>query len=183
MALREESRLLSIRVLQNFVRETGGQWGWEQWQRLVQRIRRMGFAMITEGHMRDLCERNSERWLSGDNSVEPPEPVEPPALPREEAEPAGYSSSRENAPTGPEEAGASLEAPGGGREETAFAFAAPVARVPAAPTPEERARPVRKAKKAGKKSAKKRAKKKPRKAKKKSAKKTGRTKKARKKPK
>jgi hypothetical protein len=177
MALREESRLLSIRVLQNFVRETGGQWGYEQWQRLVQRIRRMGFAMTTEQQIRDLCERNRERWLSGDNSVEPPAPVEPAEPPREEPEPAGYGSLREDAPTGPGDAGLSLETPGGTSEETVFAFVAPVAHVPAVPTAVERARPVRK--KAAKKKA---GKKKPKRTKKKPAKKT-RKKKAKKKAK
>ena len=165
MVLGEESRLLSIRVLQNFVRETGGQWGRVQWQQLLQRIRRMGFAMITEEQIRNLCERNSERWLSGDNSVEAPAPVEPPEL-REEPEPAGYSDSREEAPAGQEEGKASY-----------LAFAAPVAHVPVTPTPEERARPVGKAKKAGKMAAKKRArKKKPKKAKKKSTKKSAKKK-------
>jgi hypothetical protein len=75
MALSEDLRLLSIRVLQNFVRETGGDWTWEQWQRLIQRLRRMGFAAVTEEHIRELCERNRTRWLSGVNSVEPPIPA------------------------------------------------------------------------------------------------------------
>ena len=90
MTLSEELRLLSIRVLQNFVRETGGHWAWEQWQRLIQRIRRMGFATITEEHIRGLCERNRERWLSGDNSVAPPAAVATAEAPEEKRERAAY---------------------------------------------------------------------------------------------
>ncbi len=72
MALNEESRLLSMRIPQNFVRETKGKWDRSQWQRLVQRIRRAGFNKMQEARLKVLVEENRERWLSGDNSVGPP---------------------------------------------------------------------------------------------------------------
>ena len=72
MTLNEESRLLSMRIPQNFVRETKGKWDQNQWQRLVQRIRRAGFNKMQEARLKALVEENRERWLSGDNSVGPP---------------------------------------------------------------------------------------------------------------
>jgi hypothetical protein len=72
MAMNEESRLLSMRVLQNFVRETKGKWKGDQWQKLIQRVRRAGFEKIQESRIKQLVEGNRERWLSGDNSVGPP---------------------------------------------------------------------------------------------------------------
>ena len=72
MAMNEESRLLSMRVLQNFVRETKGKWKGDQWQKLMQRVRRAGFEKIQESRIKQLVEGNRERWLSGDNSVGPP---------------------------------------------------------------------------------------------------------------
>lgn len=193
MALTEELRLLSIRVLQNFVRETGGDWSWEQWQRLIQRVRRMGFATITEGHIRELAERNRQRWLTGDNSVEPaPVPLEAPSEaeaapsgsgvsagpePREETEPAAYSGLRwVERPVEREERAvpAVLKLVG----ESSGQRNGPDRRAEPGP----RARPAGKAKKVGKKSKKKAKKKVGKKVKKKAGKKKAK-KKAKKKPK
>jgi prefoldin subunit 5 len=129
MAMNEESRLLSMRVLQNFVRETKGSWKGDQWQKLVQRVRRAGFEKIQESRIEQLVEENRERWLSGDNSVgpppgggkkeqekgpgkrgekmpekkaEPPKPAAPtPAAPKPAApKPASSSTGRSTAPVG-----------------------------------------------------------------------------------
>ncbi len=77
MLLGEEARLLSFRVLQNFVRETSGRWDQEDWRYLIERVRRIGFFKIEEGRIRQIVEDNRERWLAGDNSVGPPEPARP----------------------------------------------------------------------------------------------------------
>jgi DNA repair exonuclease SbcCD ATPase subunit len=79
MALNEESRLLSMRILQNFVREKKGKWGQQDWSKLMQRIRKAGFSKTDEARIRKLMENNRERWLSGDNSVGPPPPGAKPA--------------------------------------------------------------------------------------------------------
>ena len=182
MTLSEELRLLSIRVLQNFVRETGGHWAWEQWQRLIQRVRRMGFATITEEHIRGLCERNRERWLSGDNSVEPAAAVETAGAPEEEREPAAYPGFPAAAPASWEveapSAGISEETTEEARERTPTAFGA----LTGPEQSEERLEPALRAKrKPVKKKAKKKGKKK--KGKKKAKKKKGKKKKAKKKAK
>jgi len=79
MALNEESRLLSMRILQNFVREKKGKWSHDDWSKLMQRVRKAGFEKIDEGRIGKLLEDNRERWLSGDNSVGPPPPGAKPA--------------------------------------------------------------------------------------------------------
>jgi hypothetical protein len=110
MALSEESRLLSMRILQTFVRETKGKWGPKEWQGLVQRVRKAGFEKTDEARMRQLLDDNRERWLSGDNSAGPPPPgaraVEPPKkeIPKP-AQPVGDKKREEKsmpeAPKGP----------------------------------------------------------------------------------
>ena len=75
MPLGEEARLLSFRVLQNFVRETSGEWDEEDWRQLIERIRRIGFFKIEEERIRQLVDDNRERWLAGDNSVGSPAPA------------------------------------------------------------------------------------------------------------
>jgi len=84
MALNEESRLLSMRILQNFVREKKGKWSHGEWAKLLQRIRKAGFEKIDEGRIGKLLEDNRERWLSGDNSVGPPPPGAKPAAKKPE---------------------------------------------------------------------------------------------------
>lgn len=74
MALNEESRLLSMRILQNFVRDTKGKWSHDDWAKLMQRVHKAGFGKIDEVRIGKLLEDNRERWLSGDNSVGPPPP-------------------------------------------------------------------------------------------------------------
>lgn len=69
MPLGEEVRLLSFRVLQNFVRETSGKWDEEDWRQLIERIRRIGFFKIEGERIRRLVDDNRERWLAGDNGV------------------------------------------------------------------------------------------------------------------
>jgi len=77
MPLGEEARLLSFRVLQNFVRETSGKWDQEDWRQLIERIRRIGFFKIEEERIRRLVDDNRERWLAGDNSAGSPAPARP----------------------------------------------------------------------------------------------------------
>ncbi|MHC5056824.1 MAG: hypothetical protein ACYTKD_19230 [Planctomycetota bacterium] len=84
MALNEESRLLSMRILQNFVREKKGKWSHDDWAKLMKRVRKAGFEKIDEGRMGKLLEDNRERWLSGDNSVGPPPPGTKPAAKKPE---------------------------------------------------------------------------------------------------
>jgi hypothetical protein len=79
MALNEESKLLSLRILQNFVREKKGKWNQDDWKKLMQRVRKAGFGKVDEGRIGKLLEDNRERWLSGDNSVGPPPPGSKPA--------------------------------------------------------------------------------------------------------
>jgi hypothetical protein len=74
MALNDESKLLSLRILQNFVREKKGKWNQDDWKKLMQRVRKAGFGKVDEGRIGKLLEDNRERWLSGDNSVGPPPP-------------------------------------------------------------------------------------------------------------
>lgn len=71
----EESRLLDLRVLQNFVRETKGRWDSEGWKALVGRVRRIGFETIPEERLLRLAEDNRERWLAGRNDIGPPPPA------------------------------------------------------------------------------------------------------------
>ena len=84
MALNEESRLLSMRILQNFVRDKKGKWSHDDWAKLMQRVRKAGFEKISEGRIGKLLEDNRERWLSGDNSVGPPPPGAPAAAKKPE---------------------------------------------------------------------------------------------------
>lgn len=84
MALNEESRLLSMRILQNFVRDKKGKWSHDEWAKLMQRIRKAGFEKIDEGRIGKLLEDNRERWISGDNSVGPPPPGAKPAAKKPE---------------------------------------------------------------------------------------------------
>jgi hypothetical protein len=89
MALNEESRLLSMRMLQNFVREKKGKWNQDDWKKLMQRVRKAGFGKVDEGRIGKLLEDNRERWLSGDNSVGPPPPgIKPAAKKPEPSKPA-----------------------------------------------------------------------------------------------
>lgn len=83
----EQPRLLSMRILQNFVRQTKGNWSDDQWKQLVQRVRRAGFEKVSEDRLKELAEDNRERWLSGDNSVGPP-PAGKPSAAKEAKEPA-----------------------------------------------------------------------------------------------
>ncbi len=85
MALNEESRLLSMRILQNFVREKKGKWNQDDWSKLIQRVRKAGFEKIDEARIGKLLENNRERWLAGDNSVGPPPPGAGPAAKKPEA--------------------------------------------------------------------------------------------------
>jgi hypothetical protein len=75
-----------MRILQNFVRETKGKWNANQWQNLLQRVRRAGFEKIEESRIGRLVSDNRERWLSGDNAVGPPPPG-PKAPEKKEAKP------------------------------------------------------------------------------------------------
>ncbi len=70
-----ESRLLDMRILQNFVRKTRGRWDADEWGRFIKRVRLLGFMRIDEERIRELVEGNRERWLAGDNSVGPPAPA------------------------------------------------------------------------------------------------------------
>lgn len=79
MALNEESRLISMRILQNFVRETKGKWNDNQWGNLIQRVRKAGFDKVDEKRVKSLVDDNRERWLSGDNSVGGPPPGQKPS--------------------------------------------------------------------------------------------------------
>jgi hypothetical protein len=76
MVFGEEARLLMMRILQNFVRETRGRWEASAWAQIVERVRRLGFETVTDERMLRLAEDNRERWLAGENGVGPP-PVAP----------------------------------------------------------------------------------------------------------
>ncbi len=83
----DEPRLLSARVLQNFVRETSGKWDQEEWRQLIERIRRIGFFKIEERRIGQLVDDNREQWLACDNSAGSPAPARPQSITAPKAAP------------------------------------------------------------------------------------------------
>jgi len=109
MALSEESRLISMRILQNFVRETKGKWNDGQWKNLLQRVKKAGFEKVEEKRIRQLVDDNRERWLSGDNSVGAPPAAGAPKK-KEEPKPAPKpAEAKKEEPKKPEPVGEKRE--------------------------------------------------------------------------
>jgi len=71
MALGEEPRLLSTRLLQDFVVQTGGSWSPGQWRDAVTAVRKAGFHRLPEERLKQLVDENRERWLARGRSDQP----------------------------------------------------------------------------------------------------------------
>jgi hypothetical protein len=64
-------RLLNSRLLQDFVRESGGSWSPGDWLGLLLKPNWNGFGSVSEARVSKLVMDNRDWWLKGKNSLSP----------------------------------------------------------------------------------------------------------------